>query len=78
VAVGRRLRNSANVPAIAPGAPRRGRGPVSATSQPTFVQVTRTLAAPFARVLIPDHPPLRFGWSGTGAASCADSVRVVV
>jgi hypothetical protein len=77
VAVVRPARNSANVPAVAPGAPRRGRRPTAATSRGAFVQVTRTLAAPFARVLVPDHPPLRFGWSGTGAASCADSVREV-
>lgn len=74
----RPARNSANVPAVAPGAPRRGRGPMSATSTAAFVQVTRTLTAPFARVLIPDHPPLRFGWSGTGAVSCADSVLEVM
>jgi hypothetical protein len=65
-------------PAINPGAPRRGLLPISAASHGLFGQVTRTILAPLARVLIPDHPPLRFGWSGTGAASCVDSVREVV
>ena len=77
MAVVRPARKSAKVPALAPGAPRRGRGPRSATSVTAFLQVTRTLTAPFARVLIPDHPPLRFGWSGTGAVSCVVVVREV-
>jgi hypothetical protein len=76
--VGRPARKAANVSAIAPGAPRRGLGAMSATYAIAFVQVTRTLAAPFAKVLIPDHPPLRFGWSGTGAVSCGDLVREVM
>ena len=77
MAVGRPVRKSAKVPALGPGAPRRGCGPRSATSVAAFLQVTRTFAAPFARVLIPDHPPLRFGWSGTGAVSCTGVVREV-
>jgi len=78
VVVARPARKAAKVPAVAPGAPRRGLGRISATSAAAFVQVTRTLAAPLAQVLIPDHPPLRFGWSGTGAVSCADSVPEVM
>lgn len=77
MAVVRPTRKSAKVPALAPGAPWRGRGPRSATSLAAILQVTRTFAAPFARVRIPDHPPLRFGWSGTGAVSCTGVVREV-
>jgi hypothetical protein len=56
-------------PAIDPGAPRRGLLPISATLHSLFAQVTRTILTPFARVLIPDHPPLRCRWSGTGVVS---------
>lgn len=70
-------RGAARMPAIEPGAPRRGLMTVSATLCGSFVQVKRTFLAPLARVLIPDHPPLRCRWSGTGAVSCACCVQGV-
>lgn len=68
---------TATTPAINPGAPRRGLVSLSATRHDLSVQVTRTFLAPLAQVLIPDHPPLRCRWSGTGAVLCVCCVEGV-
>lgn len=68
--MGRASLKTATNPAIDPGAPWRIRLHVGPAFSTAFVQVTRTFVAPLARVLIPDHPPLRCRWSGTGAVSC--------
>ena len=57
-------------PAFTPGTPRRGRGSLFSVPLSLFALVTRTRATPLAQVLVPDHPPLRCGWSGIGAPAC--------
>lgn len=70
----RAVTTTARTPAIAPGTPWRSREAVRRLIRAVFAQVTHTLLAPLARVLAPDHPPLRCRWSGIGAVSCACEV----
>ena len=62
--------------AITPGSQWRGLCALVSEDMWPFVLVARTLVPPLARVLVPDHPPLRFGWSGTGGTACAFSIEV--
>ena len=62
--------------AFTPGSQWRGLRALVSQDMWPFVLVARTPVPPLARVLVPDHPPLRFGWSGTGGTSCVTSDEV--